>query len=286
MRSFRSVAAGPKERGLEFGTAHRHEITATLSHYLELFSTLRMAPSDLVEVGGECLTAIGRYSQAAEAEIVGMAEGAGVDPAALAMINARTEILARYGPMRGECSTVAYLSRSVSVRSVQTWDWHDSTRNDWLVWTIDHGNGVLVHTLTEFGILGKIGLNTSGVGVHFNILHHESDGGAIGVPVHILARTILDRASGIGPALAMVGSAQVSASTALTIVGADSFGASAITAELYPNLIQDIVAQDRTKIISYNRPPMACSSTPITFWIPTQAPEISSRASGRTRSCA
>jgi isopenicillin-N N-acyltransferase-like protein len=54
-------------------------------------------------------------------------------------------------------------------------------------------------------VLGKIGVNNHGVGVHLNILHHGADGGPIAVPVHVLARAVLDGASGLGEALAIVG---------------------------------------------------------------------------------
>ena len=118
--------------------------------------------------------------------------------------------------------------------SVQIWDWHDLLANDWLVWTIEHDDGHRTMTVTEFGIIGKMGVNSRGVGTHINLLHHKSDGGTIGVPVHVLVRTILDEAADLGSALAIAGSASVSASSALTLVGSADGASSALSAELCP----------------------------------------------------
>lgn len=71
--------------------------------------------------------------------------------------------------------------------------------------------------------------------MHINILHHASDGGPIGIPVHVLSRAVLDRATDASAALALLGGAQTSASSVLTIIGASSEdGATAAGAELAP----------------------------------------------------
>jgi isopenicillin-N N-acyltransferase like protein len=125
-------------------------------------------------------------------------------------------------------------SRAPSPATTQTWDWHDVFADSWLAWTIEHPDGRVVHTVTEFGILAKIGVNSRGVGVHINILHHASDGGPMGVPVHILASAVLDHSADAGAAVALIGAAEVSASSVLTIVGASDAGTTAIGAELAP----------------------------------------------------
>src|SRR5690606_32820750 len=71
----------------------------------------------------------------------------------------------------------------------------------------------------------KIGVNTAGLGVHFNILRHGSDGADPGVPVHLIARRILDEAATVAEAAAIARSAEVSASSVITAVTAESAGA-------------------------------------------------------------
>jgi isopenicillin-N N-acyltransferase-like protein len=89
-------------------------------------------------------------------------------------------------------------------------------------------------TVTEFGILGKIGVNSRGLGLHFNILHHERDGGVMGVPVHVLARAVLDGTGDLNQALKIIQSARVSASSSLTLIATVNQESAAVSAEVYP----------------------------------------------------
>jgi isopenicillin-N N-acyltransferase-like protein len=83
-------------------------------------------------------------------------------------------------------------------------------------------------------MVGKIGVNSAGLGVHFNVLGHVADGGATGVPVHVVARHVLDEAATVEEAAALARSAGVSASTVLTVAGWDGERATARCLELSP----------------------------------------------------
>ena len=78
----------------------------------------------------------------------------------------------------------------------QTWDWHRELAGGWAVLEYPQARRPFV-TLTEAGLLAKIGINSAGVGVLFNILSHRSDTGDGGVPVHAVARRILDSAGDV-----------------------------------------------------------------------------------------
>lgn len=234
MRRFFSPASSPHDRGRNFGSTYAREIDHVLDCYSTLFRVAASREVDMDAMGMEALDAIRAFNPDAADEIEGMADGAGQPASLLAALNARTEVLAALGAVsRGECSTVVLLPPDGSSPiSVQTWDWHDLLTDSWCLWTIEHGDGHLTQTVTEYGILGKIGVNTRGLGINVNILHHRSDGGPIGVPVHVLARTILDKATNLGEALAIVGAAQMSASSVLTLIGATDKASSALSAEL------------------------------------------------------
>jgi len=149
-------------------------------------------------------------------------------------LNARTEILCAG---RGECSTIACLGNATADGTpigVQTWDWHDELSDSWMRWTIEHPSGHRVETMTEAGIVGKIGVSSTGVAVLLNILGHRDDGPPIGVPVHILARAVLDQAGGAVDALSILTNARASASTAFTIVADDEDGGAVCTVEVSP----------------------------------------------------
>jgi isopenicillin-N N-acyltransferase-like protein len=236
IRHYRSAPTTPRDRGRDFGAAQASAIAATADKYAALFAAAAGRPVDIDPFGREALDAIRQFSAACAAEIEGIAEGAGLPAGRVAALNARTEILAALrAPQRGECSTVVRLGDpGTAPEAVQTWDWHDSLADNWLVWTIEHPDGHLVHTLTEYGVLGKIGVSSAGLGINLNILHHADDGGAIKVPVHVLARSVLDSAQNIGQALALIGATPVSASSALTIIAADAEEPAALTAEVFP----------------------------------------------------
>jgi isopenicillin-N N-acyltransferase-like protein len=232
-----SAPAGPRERGREFGETHANAIALTLDRYLALFVGGGGLVVDANRFGAQALEEIRRFAPCSAEEIEGLAEGSGLEAALVAALNARTEILAgvRRRELRGECSTVVVLGHGEQpLVSVQTWDWYEQFAGSWLVWTIEHPDGRIVHTLTEFGILGKIGVNGDGVGVHMNLLHHARDGARCGVPVHVLARLVLDTARDLDQAATVLSAARVSASTALTLVQQTRDERAALTAELYP----------------------------------------------------
>ena len=234
---FTSSVLGPHERGVEFGARFRDEIGRTVSAYRRLFDAYAGTAFDVGPWADRAWQAIRRLTPEYADEIAGIAAGAGRDPLELATINARTEILAAaWPPHASECSTVVCLPEDGPPVAVQTWDWYDAMSDGWLEWTIPHEDGRVVHTVTEYGMLAKIGVNGAGLGVMLNMLHHEADAtivaeGAIGYPVHLLSRTLLDRAESLKDALAITADARTSASTSLTVVDRESHAA---TIELFP----------------------------------------------------
>lgn len=228
-----SPPASPRERGRAFGSAHAGRVAANVAAYGELFRS-GPRPLDVAGLGAEAWDRIAAFAPACAEEIAGLAEGAGQPVWAIAALNARTELLALAAvDVRGECSTAVALGDGPSPVSVQTWDWFDALEAGWLVWTIEHPGGRVVHTVTEYGILGKIGV-TAGLGVHLNLLHHREDGAGMGVPVHVVARTILDTARDVSHALTIATGAAVSASSCLTLVAAEAGETAAVAAELCP----------------------------------------------------
>ncbi|MDQ8702592.1 C45 family peptidase [Streptomyces sp. LHD-70] len=229
---FVSTEAEPRERGREFGETWRGRVAATVAGYRDLFA--RGGVHDLAGPGADALAAVERWAPELAAEIRGIAEGAALPVTDVAAVNARTEILAgaRGG---GECSTVVALGGpGAEPVAVQNWDWYAGLADNWLEWEIPQAEGRRTTTLTEFGVVGKIGVNDRGVGCLFNILHHREDRPKGGVPVHVIARRLLDTAYTVTDALRTAGTAPVSASTTLTVVGGLAAGRTAIACELWP----------------------------------------------------
>jgi isopenicillin-N N-acyltransferase-like protein len=260
-RRFTSAVAQPHARGVEFGRAHTAEITATVAAYLRLFALTRNpsvdgVPTDLPPVidrlGGLALERVHAWAPDLAEEIRGIAAGAGQTPERIAALNARTEILANLDAGVGdECSTVVSLASGQPV-AMQNWDWYDVMSANWLEWTIPFPDGRRVTTVTEYGVVGKIGVNDRGVGTHFNILHHRDDGAGIGLPVHVIARSILDSADDTASAVAMCTAARagegLTASTAITVVDRSS----AVSAELWPGGVGEACPDDDGLLIRTN----------------------------------
>jgi isopenicillin-N N-acyltransferase-like protein len=121
---------------------------------------------------------------------------------------------------RGECSTLAGRGEDGRTIGAQTWDWHQELSDCWAVLSYPDAPLPFV-TLTEPAMLAKIGLNAAGVGLLFNILGHRRDTGAGGVPVHAVARRILDSARTVDAAIDILHSAPLSASSSFTVLDAD-----------------------------------------------------------------
>lgn len=233
---YRSTAVDPHARGQEFGAAFAGKIRANVETYGALFDRLSEGRIDVMAAGREALAATAGFAPHLHDEMLGIAGGAGLDPALIGALNARTEILAAAkAGLRGECSAVVHLTPELAAPvAVQTWDWYAVFRDSWLVWEIPLADGSITKTMTEYGIVGKSGLNTRGLGLLFTILHHAADGGAIGVPVHVAARAALDGSTNLFRAAQMLATAKVSASSSLNLVGYEDGIGKAMTVELHP----------------------------------------------------
>ncbi|PII86670.1 hypothetical protein BMH32_08055 [Leucobacter sp. OLJS4] len=247
---------GPEQRGAEIGTRFGAEIRDTVARYLEFFALSGLSRARVDGIAERSLAALRAWAPGLAQEIEATAAAGGVPTLELAALNARTEILAAGEPDReGECSTLVLAPESArSPLTLQTWDWHADLCPTGLLLSVapdppeaerGRGRGRVgrvgrVRLFTEAGMLGKIGVNDAGLGVHFNILHHASDTDAGGVPVHAIARRVLDEASTVEEAASIIRSAPVSASTVLTVV-ADRGARRAVCFEISPERVAEVL---------------------------------------------
>ncbi|WP_338802267.1 C45 family peptidase [Pseudomonas sp. RSB 5.4] len=226
----------PQTRGQQIGTTWAAQIRQTVALYLDFFNQVGVPLAQVQAIGEASLQTLQGWCPSLAEELVATAEGAGVPLWQLASLNARTEILAVMpASTEGECSTAVFAPHgALAPRSIQTWDWHDSLVPNGLILQLTTAAGMTVKLFTEFGMLGKIGVNSAGLGLHFNILHHVSDNGSAGVPVHAIARRILEEASSVDEAIALARSARVSASTVLTVFSREDSSPRAVSIEMSP----------------------------------------------------
>lgn len=186
----------PSARGSAYGETLRERIQATYALYADsLFSGSALSSDDIRQRADIVRILIDDFSPDYTAELDALAQAANLARWQVYALNARTEIL---NAAIGECTAI-YFEQSRVLG--QTWDWVAPLEDLAVLVTWELPNDHSVLTLTEPGMLGKIGLNDRGLGVCLNILFspHELDG----VPVHILTRAVLD-CGGVDEARAML----------------------------------------------------------------------------------
>ena len=221
----RLTDASPQSRGEAYGTTVGAHVRDVIGRYREAYAALGVPASVAEEIAAASIAPTRAWAPAQAAELDGIAAGAGVPLLDVMLLNARTEILAHAPAPPTECSTVVALHPGRRPQTMQTWDWNgDLVPTAVLLEVLVDGR--LVRTFAEAGMLGKIGVakprGAAGIGAHFNILHHRSDRSAIGVPVHVVLRRILDEAVDLDDAIAIARSAPLGASTVLTVVEGES----------------------------------------------------------------
>lgn len=184
-----TVSGSAKQRGAAVGEALRTQMADNCDFYEQHFYPLGGASAeDVVIMAAQVEKIIGAFEPELAQEIRAMAEAANIAPARLFALNARTEILNALNTP--ECTSLYAPAKSVLA---QTWDWVDAIESGTVLIQHQLESGLEFLTLTEAGILGKIGFNSAGLGVCLNILsnpHHLS-----GLPIHITARAALETPS-------------------------------------------------------------------------------------------
>ena len=141
--------------------------------------------------------------------------GRGVEPELVAALNgAHRAARARRVHAVGRCESPE------GPWLAQNWDWYADAPERCLVWSAAV-EGARFATMTEAGILAKVGVSTRGLAVALNILHHAGDGrGELGVPVHLVLRRLLERGRERRGRLGAARDTPYSASSCITVVDA------------------------------------------------------------------
>lgn len=197
------------ERGRLHGELARERVERSLANYRALFEHAGLGWEEAQAIAGRFAPVIRELDASLYEEIEGIAAGSGRKTSEILALNARTEILPptfpekaspewlaamRKGADLGECTAIAVLpGRSTNGRTLlaQNWDWLGAQR-DCLVLLRARTGAHSCLTLTEAGMLAKIGLNSRGFGICLNILRSRDDGLSLGVPVHVVLRKLLE----------------------------------------------------------------------------------------------
>lgn len=180
-----------RERGLAYGKAAADKVRISLDLYANLFQVY--AKLNWEEAKQKALRfekSIENYFPAALEEMQGLAEGAGVAYEDILALNCRSELMFA---LPDGCSTVAFPPETtIGGKTIlaQTWDWISPCRPGTVVLEIRQPPLPTILTVSEAGMVGGKGINSSGIGACLNAL--SIGRGDIGVPLHILYRGILN----------------------------------------------------------------------------------------------
>ncbi|PIT73218.1 C45 family peptidase [Limnohabitans sp. G3-2] len=223
-------AASAFERGQIYGREAKNRIQHSVVTYARLFAACGIDWVSACDRAMRFEGVIAQVDADLMAELRGMADGSGQTLGSLMALNCRTEILpptfladapdlkdaaqAALAANRaaglpdwlaravwdqalhdGECTAMgvtAAASRTGQAWLAQNWDWMGRQRQALVVLHTQGPSGQSITTLTEAGMLAKIGINQSGFALGLNILRSVRDGSRLGVPVHVLLRHLLD----------------------------------------------------------------------------------------------
>jgi isopenicillin-N N-acyltransferase like protein len=211
-------------RGLSHGRLASAQVMHSRDTYARLFASCGIDWATACTRAQAYLPAIQALDADLVQEMQGIAEGSGLQMAEVLALNCRTEILPAsflsdvhhqaetalaanraaglpdwldtLDPRinEGECTAMAVAPQaSANGHSwlAQNWDWLGRQRQALLVLHTHDGRGTRLSTLTEAGMLAKIGMNQHGFALGLNILRSLQDGLRPGVPVHVLLRHLL-----------------------------------------------------------------------------------------------
>lgn len=119
---------------------------------------------------------------------IGVASGAGVELADIIAINVRTEIA--FGLFSDGCTALAWKTDYASFLA-QNWDWMEAQKANLIVLTIVQQDKPAIKMVTEAGLIGKIGLNSAGVGVCLNAIKVKGMD-PTRLPCHLGLRMVLE----------------------------------------------------------------------------------------------
>ncbi len=214
------------ERGRLYGLAAAPQIRHSVLTYAKLFAVCGIHWAQAGERANRYREMIHALDPLLMDEMQGIAEGSGWQLNDILALNCRTEILppnflsddkypgaAALAANRlaglpdwepgqaldphlkdGECTAMAVqgrVSEDGHTWLAQNWDWIGRQRDALLILKTHDAQGRALTTLTEAGMLAKIGMNAAGFALGLNILRSTSDGLKPGLPVHIVLRHLL-----------------------------------------------------------------------------------------------
>lgn len=212
-----SVAGDARSRGYQHGESLRANIRNCIAIY---DATFKLPDAQVAERAAHFEAVTRAWHPDLADEIDAIAEASGHPRHWLWALNARSEIMSFTGAEVSECTSVWSPGAKILA---QNWDWMANLEPLTVVLEATHPDGHQVVTVTEPGIVGKVGMSSAGIGVGLNFLY--SPEALTGVPVHVLLRALLDARSR-DDVEQLIDTAGTSRSAHVFLAGSDGLGSS------------------------------------------------------------
>ncbi len=188
------VSGDPFECGRQHGEQAARLIQFNLEGYWRLFKhRAGLERPAALEQARQYLAPMQAFAPHLVDEMRGIAEGAGVSLDEVLALNCRTELLSIGAIPLYEC-TALFVAPEATANGhtlvAQNWDWADALRGGAILLRGNRPGEPTLLTLTEAGMVGKIGMNGAGVGVCTNFLRHDQR--RVGVPFHFILREAIN----------------------------------------------------------------------------------------------
>lgn len=171
----------PKEIGEQHGETLALKIKQSVDFYRSIFKRSEVYVFEKAQYFKKIISS---YKKEYSIEIDSIAKAANIDPLWIYALNSRSEILSLES---FECTSIYFSKNNILG---QNWDWGQEFENLAAFINIENEKGDQIQMITEPGIIGKIGLNSRGIGICMNIL--PTNKVLNGIPIHIAMRSILE----------------------------------------------------------------------------------------------
>ncbi|KAM0389154.1 hypothetical protein ACHAQC_009032 [Fusarium culmorum] len=192
------------EIGHQHGAAAKEKVNGSISFYEDLFQEACSMNWEAVrQEAQKYIEPLRNISPSHIEEIQGLADGAGVDLLDIIALNVRTEItFSLYTddpttPIQTDgCTGVAYRQPDGQMLLAQNWDWQPKQAPNLLICHISQPGTDMpnISMVTEAGVIGKIGINSAGVGTVLNAIRARGVDNTK-LPIHLALRTALESRS-------------------------------------------------------------------------------------------
>ncbi len=184
----------PFDLGYQYGIKCKDLINKSIKIYKTAFKKdLKLNWDEAINYSRKYLPIIENYSLDIINEIKGVAKGADKKFEEILALHLKTEMKLNNSNKRIEgCTTIAStpeVTKNKNVLVGKNWDWTPVSREIGIVLKKTTEKGLTIVTVTEAGLLGRDGFNSSGVCVVANAL--MSNKWRVGIPLHVMINKIL-----------------------------------------------------------------------------------------------